>query len=252
MLNDNGAIRHGIVVVVLCVLACLPQGLGPKATVATQMPFLEDPGARDALISMDFNAVDIRVFIKTIGQLTGINFLVDDKIQGTVTLISPSKIRAADVYAVLESVLQTKGYAAVPSGTLVKIVPRAEATRGDLPTQIGRGPEAIPKGDNLITQIIPLQHCDAAQTGTAVSTLVSTGGQVVTFPETNAVVVTDTASSVYRVATIIAALDLAGPQESIEVVQLRYASANSLAGQIVQIMQRGQVQSRLHRTPTLS
>ncbi|HNS19858.1 MAG TPA: type II secretion system secretin GspD [Sedimentisphaerales bacterium] len=252
MLNDKGAIRHKTIVVILCVIACLPPVIPPETTAATQMPFLEEPGAKDALISMDFNAVDIRIFIKTIGQLTGINFLVDDKIQGTVTLISPSKIRAADVYAVLESVLQTKGYAAVPSGTLVKIVPRAEATRGEVPTQLGRDPQAISKGDNLITQIIPLQHCDAAQTGTAVSTLLSTGGQVVTFPETNAVVVTDTASSVYRVATIIAALDIAGPQESIEVVQLRHASAKSIAGQVVQIMQRGQVQSRLRRTPTLS
>jgi len=201
------------------------------------------------LISLDFNAVDIRVFIKTIGQLTGVNFLVDDKIQGTVTLISPSKIRTVDVYAVLESVLQTKGYAAIPAGTLVKIVPRAEATRGNVRTQIGADPGMIPVDDSLITQIIPLRHADAAQTGTALSTLVSTGGQVVTFPETNTVVVTDTASAVHRVARIVAALDRAGPQERIEVVRLKYASANSIAGQIAQIMQRGQMQARLRRPP---
>ncbi|MCX5646512.1 MAG: hypothetical protein NTZ17_17805 [Phycisphaerae bacterium] len=70
-----------------------------------------------------------------------------------------------------------------------------------------------------------------------------------TFPETNTVVVTDTASSVHRVARIAAALDMAGPQEIMEVVRLKYASANSLSGQIVQIMQRGQIQSRLRRTP---
>ena len=125
---------------------------------APEMPLLKKASARDALISLDFNAVDIRVFIKTVGQLTGVNFLVDDKIQGTVTLISPSKIRTADVYAVLESVLQTKGYAAIPAGTLVKIVPRAEATRGNVPTQIGADPGAIPMDDSLITQIIPLRR----------------------------------------------------------------------------------------------
>ncbi len=215
----------------------------------TQMPFLEETSARDAMISMDFNAVDIRVFIKTVGQLTGINFLVDDRIQGTVTLISPSKIRAGDVYGILESVLQTKGYAAVPTGTLVKIVPHAEAARGNVPTQIGTDPRAIPIADGLITQIIHLRHVDVAQTGTALSSLVSSGGQVVTFADTNAVVVTDTASSVHRVARIVAALDLPGPREHIEVVQLKHASANSISGQIAQIMHRGLVQSRLRQMP---
>ena len=57
------------------------------------MPALLKPGMEDKLISLDFDQVDIKIFIKTIGELTGINFLIDDNIRSIVTLISPTQIR---------------------------------------------------------------------------------------------------------------------------------------------------------------
>lgn len=220
----------------------------PESSVA--MPFLSEPAAANRLISLDLNQVDIRVFIKTVGQLTGVNFLVDDGIQGTVSLISPSKIRVGEVYRVLESVLQTKGYAAVPAGSLVKIVPRAEGVRNNLSIHIGSDPSSIPVDDSLVTQIIRLQYADVAQVSTVMSSVVGTGGQVVAFPETNTIIVTDTSSTVHRAARIVQELDVEGPQESIEVVPLRYASANRISEQVTQIMQRGQPQARLRRGTT--
>jgi general secretion pathway protein D len=39
-------------------------------------------------ISMDFDQVDIKVFIKFISELTGKNFVIDDKVRGKVTVLS--------------------------------------------------------------------------------------------------------------------------------------------------------------------
>ncbi len=52
----------------------------------------------DQYIAIDFNNVDISVFIKFIGELTGTNFLVDPRIKGKVTINSPSKITVAEAY----------------------------------------------------------------------------------------------------------------------------------------------------------
>lgn len=215
-----------------------------------EMPFLKEPGAADRLISLDFNQVDIRIFIKTIGQLTGVNFLVDDKISGTVTLISPSKIRLGEVYGVFESVLQTKGFAAVPSGSLVKIMPRADGTRSNLPIRIGCNPDEIPADDSLVTQIMPLKHADVTQVSTVLTALVSAGGQVTAFPETSTIIITDTCSAIHRAARVVQELDIDGPQDSVEVVSLKYASAAKVCEQVTQILQRGQAQSRLRRPAT--
>ena len=43
-------------------------------------------------VSIDFNNVDINVFIKFMSELTGTNFVVDQRVRGNVTIISPSKI----------------------------------------------------------------------------------------------------------------------------------------------------------------
>ena len=49
-------------------------------------------------VSMDFNDVDIGVFIKFISKLTQKNFVVDTKVRGKVTIISPEKISVDDAY----------------------------------------------------------------------------------------------------------------------------------------------------------
>ncbi|MCU0913271.1 MAG: type II secretion system secretin GspD [Planctomycetes bacterium] len=244
----------GILTVVLAaaayVWAAAPAGNSLPRQPVIEMPFLKEPGAADRLIALDFNQADIRIFIKTVGQLTGINFLVDDKIQGTVTLISPTKIRLGEVYQVFESVLQTKGFAAVPVGSLVKIVPRAEGVKSNVPIRIGCDPDAIPVNDSLVTQILPLRHADVTQVSTVISTLISTGGQVVAFPETNTIILTDSSASVHRVATIVRGLDIEGPQDSIEVIPLKYASASKTCECVTQILQRNTGPARTRRPGT--
>lgn len=233
-----------------CDLAARPAAGPAGGQPCIEMPFLLEPGAANRLISLDFNQVDIRIFIKTIGQLTGINFLVDDKISGTVTLISPSKIRLGEVYSVFESVLQTKGFAAIPAGSLVKIMPRADGGRSNLPIRVGCDPAEIPVDDGSVTQIMPLKHADVAQVSTIVTALVSTGGQVTAFAETNTIIITDTSSAIHRAAKIVRELDVEGPQDNVEVVRLKYASAGKICEQVTQILQRGQAQSRLRRPAT--
>ena len=57
------------------------------------------------LVSIDFNNVDIVVFIKFISDLTKKNFVVDEKVRGKVTIISPGKITVDEAYQVFLSVL---------------------------------------------------------------------------------------------------------------------------------------------------
>ena len=43
-------------------------------------------------VSIDFNDVDIRVFIKFISELTKENFIIDNRVKGKVNILSPGKI----------------------------------------------------------------------------------------------------------------------------------------------------------------
>ena len=202
------------------------------------MPVLDKAGMADELISVNFEQVDIRTVIKTIGDITGINFVVDDNVSGTVTLMSPTKIRLGDLYEYLESILEVQGYAAVPAENLVKIVPRADAAKRNLQVRVGSNPAGIPKNDSIITQIIPLSYADAADVSQIVQPLLATGSQMAIYSRTNSIVITDTSSNIHHIATIIQKLDVTGSQEQVAVFGLEYASAQILSEQITRIMEK--------------
>ena len=210
----------------------------PVANTGVRLPALDESGMADQLVSINFDQVDIRTVLRTMGDITGINFVVDDRVSGTVTVMSPTKIRLGDIYGVLESILEVQGYAAVPAGSLVKIVPRAEAAKRNLQVRIGGKPEDIPKTDSVVTQIIPLGYADATEVSRIIQPLLATGAQMATYPRTNSIVITDTSSNIHHIAMIIQNLDVTGSQERVTVLPLEYASAEVLSEQITRIMQK--------------
>jgi general secretion pathway protein D len=209
------------------------------------LPALDGPGKADELIYVNFDQVDIRAMLKTIGDITGINFIVDDSIRGTVTVMSPTKIRLGEIYDVLESILDVQGYAAVPGGAgdLVKIVPRAEAVKRNLQVRIGSNPSEIPKNDSLVTQIIPLRYADATEVSQIIRPFLATALHMATYPRTNSIMVTDTSSNIHHIAKIIQNLDVPGSQEQVTLIVLSYASAEVLGEQITRIMDKSKVVS---------
>jgi general secretion pathway protein D len=201
-----------------------------------RLPALTDPAMADQLIPMDFNQADLRIVIKAISELTGLNFLLDENVKGTVTLISPTKVRRGDVYKVLQSILETKGFATSPSGSLIKIMPRADVNKRNLPYGIGNDPAAVPQNDTLVTWIIPLAYAGAADLSGIISPLL--GGTVAVYAQTNSLIVTDTCSNIRRVLEIVRNFDVPGEQQEIVVFQLKYAQASDLSQEILQMLEK--------------
>ena len=81
----------------------------------------------DATVALNFQDVEIPVLAKFVSEVTGRNFIVDERVRGTVTIISPTRITPDEAYQVFQSVLQVKGYTTVPAGAFVKIIPVRDA-----------------------------------------------------------------------------------------------------------------------------
>jgi general secretion pathway protein D len=148
-------------------------------------PALIPPGMADELVQVNFEEVDIRTVLKTIGEITGINFIPHKSVSGTVTVMSPTPIRLGDIYGFLQSILDVHGYAAIETENAVKIVPKDEATKRNLQVRIGADPAFIPKNDAMVTQILPLKYAQTAEIGEIIKPLLSTGAQMTTYPRTN-------------------------------------------------------------------
>ena len=64
--------------------------------------------------------------------------MIDDKVKGKVTVISPKKIAVDDVYKVFESVLEIYGFATVQAGDVIKVIHALEARGKNLELRLKR------------------------------------------------------------------------------------------------------------------
>jgi len=181
---------------------------------------------------LDFDNVDLKVFIKYVSEITGRNYVVDDKVRGRITLISPTKIRVDELERVLESLLELNGFTAVPSGSVTKIVPLREVKQRGVETDVGRDPRDIAPIDRMVTHLVPLRYADINEVRNMLTPLVSKDGNITAYGPSNTIILTDLASNVNRLVKIIQEVDIKVTDEQILVVTLKFASAIDLAPQV--------------------
>jgi general secretion pathway protein D len=208
------------------------EGSGEKAVQKKNVDAKEESG----YVTIDFDNVDIRVFVKFISELTGQNFVIDKAVKGNVTIISPKKISVDDAYKVFESVLEVHGFTAVPAGDIVKILPSRDAKERNVETRLKE--EAISPEDRVVTQIVSLEYANPDEMKKVLTPLVSKASVILSYSPTGMLVITDLLSNIKRLLTIINALDVEGIEEQITVVPLQYASAVEIAKSLGQIFQQ--------------
>lgn len=176
-------------------------------------------------ITLNFQEAELGAVIETIGRITGRNFVVDPRVKGRVTVISPGPLRPAEVYQIFLSVLEVNGFSAVDEGAVTKIVPDVNARQSGTPVRIGT---RQPAEDGLVTQVVPLTHIPAAQLVPVLRPLVPQNGLVAAYADTNTLLISDQAANVGRLVEIVRALDRPTHNQQ-QVVALTQASAGEVA-----------------------
>jgi general secretion pathway protein D len=187
-------------------------------------------------VTIDFDNVDIGIFIKFISELTGKNFIVDKGVGGKVTIISPTKISVKEAYKVFESVLEVHGFTAVPAGNIIKIVPALEARTKSIETRLRE--EAITPEDKVVTQLVPLEYADPDELKKLFTPLISKSSVIVSYPPTRMLIVTDVLSNIRRLLRIVKEIDIVGIGEELSVIPLEHATASDLSKSLGDIFQR--------------
>jgi general secretion pathway protein D len=200
-------------------------------------------------ITINFDNADLTTVIKFISELTGKNFLVDDKVKGTVTIFSPTAITVDEAYKVFLSVLEMNGFTVVTSDKVNKIIPSREARSRDITTIKGVRPTGVRREDRVITQIVPLSYADANSLKGMLAPLISKDSMVEAYMPTNSLIINDYASNVHRLLEIVRDMDVEGSQDKVTVIPLQYAGAQTLVNELLSIVEEPSPQ-RVIRRPT--
>jgi len=188
-------------------------------------------------VTLNFRDADIQSVIKFVAEFSGKNFLVDNRVRGKVTVISPKAVSIADAYEVFLSILSVNGFTAIPAGTVVKILPVSDGKQAGGAVR-GKGKPA--ESDALITQIVPVENADAQQLVNVLRPLMAPSANLTSYAPANLLIITESAGNIRRLMKIVEALDIADVV-GFKLFPLQYASADKMAQTLNDLYSGGRV-----------
>ena len=183
-------------------------------------------------VVLNFNEVDISTMVKFISDLTGRNFVLDDRVKGKISVYSPSKLSIEEAYNVFVSVLELKGFTVVQSGKVAKIVPISSAKQSGL-TLLKSG-EMPPINENYVAQVNKLENISAQEAVSFLQPMVSKDGYISAFGPGNLLLMVDSSLNIRKLQGLLHLIDTEKTHEGIEIIYLKNASAESVAATIRQ------------------
>ncbi len=199
-----------------------------------------------ANVTLNFPDTDIDAVARAMSAITGRPVLVDPRISGKVTLYTEDPVPPARAWGLFVSALRGLGHAVVEVDGLRKIVPEADAK-----LQAGVSMPAKPgtQGDAVVTQLIPVQHENASHLVTVLRPLISPQNTINVNAGTNTLVITDYASNLARLRTLISALDTPSVTD-VEVIALKHTQAATLAVTVQKLLDTGNSTATPGSAPT--
>ena len=189
------------------------------------------PGSEVPTFVINLRDADLRALAEQVSEITGRTLILDAAVAGNVTVISATPLDKDGVWDLFQSVLAVQGFAAVPSGNLWRVVTQQAAKES------GGGGSAMEATTRLdvITRLVPLENFPASTAVLALRPLVAASGYLEAVPETNTLVITDTAENVGRIENIARSLDL-GSGRQVYTLAIRNGDATEIAGAVQNIL----------------
>ncbi len=183
-------------------------------------------GSKETVTDFNFPDADIMDIAKTLGKLTGKNFILEKDVKGKITVITNGPIKVADAWRAFLTALDINNLALIPSGNFIRIARARDAREKQLKIYSG---EQSPDSDALITKVFQLKYINAEEVARAFHQFIPPAARIFPYEQTNTIIVTDTGSNIAKLTKILDLLDVEGYDAGIEVVPVKFASAGELS-----------------------
>ena len=206
----------------ICLLAVLSGFLLPLTLRA------EPGGNASGRVSLDFNDVELSVFVRFISELTGKNFVLDDVVKkagGKISVYSPTKVTHDQAYSMFVAALEVSRLSVITKGNVNQIV-----AMGELPPE--RGVFVYKLKNANATDLAAILTNVVARSQTVAQTAPGTRPpfrplsefeapvQVFADKATNSIIVSSTKSAYAKLQSVIRDLDTRRKQVFVEAVIL--------------------------------
>ena len=197
-----------------------------QAASLQQAAFVKGDG-----VEINFDGADVQTVAKSLlGDILQLNFVVDPRVQGNVTLASVGPIPRKDVLPAFESVLRMSNAAIVHSGNLVKIVPIPEAAGGAV--SVGAGEPGFG------VSMVHLRYTSAATVAKTAESFLSRPGAIRVVQSRNLLLIQGTTEERQAALDAVATFDVEWLQnQSVGVYPLKSTSPETMIGELERIFE---------------
>ncbi len=186
--------------------------------------------AQDAArITLNMRNADIGSVLEWLAETSGKRVVVDPRVRGTVTILARDPLTPDEAFRVVVASLGVYGYTAIDQGEILEILPAANVRSGA--TQFLESLRE-PAADLPVNEVVRLGFLPAEQMASTLKPMMPPHAGIVALPSQNALLITDVASGVKRIARIARELDNSGSLE-FDAVALQHASA----GEMLKVLQ---------------
>ena len=206
-------------------------------TAPAGQPTPQSPGR---LVVFNFDNADIEIVLQATSELLVFNYVLAPGARGKkVTVQTTGRIPVDDIFPVLLTILDVNGLAAVKSGNVWRIIPKEGAVQTSTRTIVGPQLDPGVPGDEVITQLIPLQFTSATDVLNLLRPFVPPQGAITATRDTNLLVVTDAAANIRRLLDILKLVDVDVALNELQIIPLKNADAQEVAQILTQLFASG-------------
>lgn len=181
--------------------------------------------------TVNLKETDIQELIKFVAEATETTIVVDPAVKGKVKVISNKPVSRSELYDLFLSILEVHGYTAVRSGGVVRVIQSKDARSAPVTVRDDEGRRG---NDEYVTQVMRLQNISAAKLIPVLRPLVPQQAHMAAYAPSNAIIISDVASNIDRIAAIIERMDRTAVQEA-EVIKLKYGVAEDVVRMLEQL-----------------
>lgn len=171
-----------------------------------------------AQVSLDLRDASLRDFVQVVAQSTGRNFILDDRVQGSVTVVAPNEVSPSAIYEIFLNVLELNRLTIVEGDEADRIVPI------DVARELAPGQERARLGGDYETRVIVVRNSPVADIAEVVRPLLPAEAVLSTVPDAGLMILSDRRENFQRIVKLVDRLDTPS-RNSIETIPLRNGNA---------------------------
>jgi type II secretory pathway component GspD/PulD (secretin) len=187
-------------------------------------------------LRINFRGAPLNLVLDYLSDAAGFIINKETEVRGSVEMWSKGPVSKDEAVELLQSVLKQNGYAVTRNNRILTIYAFDRVKTADTDIVVGNRESDVDRGDQVVTQIIPVRYANVGQLVANLELLLPTSATLSANESANSLILVATKTDIKRMLKIIDALDTSiASVSSIRVIPLKYADAKDTATLITQL-----------------